>query len=625
MIKILEHQIKVLQKVKKLIKKKKRGLLLFHALGSGKTITTLNIIKYFIYKKKIKVFYIICTNYLIDNWKKECEIMNIDYTKFLIFINIDDINNILNIQSDKKTKMIIIDEAHIILSKYIHSNKYDINDKLNLYQKLYSCFFTIYITGTPIIENITDLNIFENLCSEKNLLTNDKNLYPEYFIVNKFLFICFNKVFPILKKYTYQAPYFTIINIISTFIIIYLELYHDSLFDDFHKFISYIKYKKDFLGRNIFLPIKKKIEKKYIFNEKDLEKNMINDEEYIQYKKDYDNEEIKKSNDIKKLSNEYIQIKKEIILRTKISYFIKISFGLYYSFLSIIEIIRNDYIVKNKLIKFNYKKFLSDITSVDKYFISKNNIHFPNKINHYKYIYLNNKQTNKIVEAIVNKNFLVENCLYENKIICDLYNINYKEIPIDIILQISNVYKSSKFKYLLNILNIHKTNIIISCRYIKNSLKLVEQFLIKKKKVFDILYPNDKNNLQKIYNFENNKFDILLLHPDIIEGISIKNTKALILFDICQKYNIEQQIIGRCIRYNSHINSNINKVHIYKFISIFKKKILIKSLKKINDPSQSFDELLRDKDKIKFLSQFKSPDEIFDDANRLVEKIYKKL
>ena len=72
------------------------------------------------------------------------------------------------------------------------------------------------------------------------------------------------------------------------------------------------------------------------------------------------------------------------------------------------------------------------------------------------------------------------------------------------------------------------------------------------------------------------------------------NTKAIVLFDICTKYNIEQQIIGRVIRFNSHKYSKTKDIHIYKFITIFDKKLLIKALKLIQDPSQSFEELLKD-------------------------------
>lgn len=624
MIKILNHQEKALTKVKLFIKKKKRGLLLFHSLGSGKTITSLNIIKYFIKINKNFKFYIICSKYLYTNWKKESVKLNLDYNKYLIFVDINNIDSILNIQSSKN-RFIFIDEAHIILSKYFHNPSIHLLKKEKLYKKLYSCFFTIYITGTPIIENITDLNIFENLCSHKNLLTNDKNLYPEYFIINKFLYIIFNKIFPILKKYTYQAPYFTIVNVLSTFCIIYLELYHDSLFDEFHQFISYIKYKNDFIGKNIFLPLKKYIEQNIEnFNEHDIELEMKSDPEYIEYRKEFYNEDIQKISN-KELTEKYKQLKKNIIFKTKISYFIKIVFGLYYSTLSIIELIRNYYIKNEKITTFNYKKFLKNITSVDKYFVSSFNAKFPEKILFKQYIYLNEKQTNKIVEAIVNKDFIVKNCIYKNKIVCDLFNINYDKIPIDMILQISNVFKSSKFKYLLKIINKYKTNIVVSCRYKKNSLELVKTFLQKKYIKFDILLPQSKENYNKIIQFEENKFNVLLLHPEIIEGISIKNTKALILFDVCQKYNVELQIFGRCIRYNSHLNSETKEVHIYKLISIFDKSLLLKSLKKINDPSQSFDELLRDKKKISFLTQFKSPDIIFEEANNLVEKIYTKL
>lgn len=621
MITILKHQEKSLINLKKFLKRKKRGLLLFHSLGSGKTITTLNIISYLIKNKKINCIYLIAPKYLFDIWKNESNKLSLNYLKYFKFIDINNINDIINISSNLKS-IIIIDEAHIILSNYIHSAKYDKMIIYKLYQKLYSCYFTIYITATPIVKSITDLNIFENLCSNKKLFTNDKNLYPEYFTYNKVLYILFNKIFPILTKYTFKAPYFTIINIISTFILIYIEIHHDSFFDNFNKLISYLKYRNNFFGKYIFLPLKRNIEKKYEkYSSINCNEEIKKDDDYFEYKTKYLKESFQKENG--KINEDYLKIKNNILRNSKIAYFIKIFFGIYYSLLTIIDLIRNSYIHKNKLMKFNYKKFLKNINSIDKYFVY-NDSFFPKKIVHNIYIELNELQTQKNVEAIVNKDFIIKNCDKQNYILCNLYNINYDDVPIDKILQISNLYHSKKFDYVLKIIKLYSFNIVISCRYEKNSFDILQLYLKSKNITFKFLTPSTEKD-KIIKDFEENKFQILILHPNIIEGISIKKTKAIILLDVCTKYNIEQQVIGRCIRYNSHKYVNYNEVHIYKLITIFKKKILIKYLKRIDDPSQSFDELLNDKKKIKFLSFYKTADQIFEESNNLIEKIYNNL
>jgi len=555
----------------------------------------------------------------------ESKKLSINTNKYFIFIDIQKINDIINIIKPSNKSVIIIDEAHIILSKYIHSlnknNKYKIK---KLYETLYSCFFTIYVTATPISENITDLNIFENLCSDKKLLTNDKNLYPEYYNVNYFLYYLFNKIFPFLIKYTFKAPYFTIINVATTFTIIYIELYHDSFFDDFHKFMSYLKYKNDFIGRNIFLPIKKKIEDSNDFETNiNFEQEIRKDKDYIKYKKKYMKEDIQKANG--DLSSDYKKFKKKMLLNTKISYVLKITFGIYYSILTIIELIRNYYVYNNKIVSFNYDKFLKNITSTDKYILLSTNKYFPNQINKSIYIKLNLKQTLDIIDSIINKNFIIKSCNPKNDILCDLYNINYDDIPIEKILQISNLYQSEKFDILLEIIQKYKNHCVISCRYNENSLHLVSLFLKKHNISYCTLKPQKKNNLVLIEQFENEKIQVLLLHPKIIEGITIKKTKTLILFDVCTKYNIEQQIIGRCIRFNSHKNVPYKEVHVYKLVTIFDRKLLMNTLKKIKDPSQSFDELLRDKKKLKFLTSFKTGDQIYEESNLMIEKIYKNL
>lgn len=624
-MKILKHQKLFFKNIKFQLKKKKRGILLFHSLGTGKTIAALFSIKKFIKFYKIKHIYIIAPNYLFPIWKNESQKLSINSDKYFTFIDINNINDIINTIKPSNKKLIIIDEAHIILSKYIHCLKKNNKNKIKqLYKTLYSCYFTIYITATPIIQNVTDLNIFENLCSNKRLLTNDKNLYPEYYNVNFFLYYLFNKIFPFLIKYTFKAPYFTIINIITTFTIIYIELYHDSFFDDFHKFMSYLKYKNDFIGKNVFLPIKKQIEESNDYESNiNYEEEIKKDEEYIKYKKKYLKEDIKREDG--KLSNDYKKLKKKMLLNTKISYFLKITFSIYYSILTIIELIRNYYVFNNKIVSFNYTKFLKNITSVDKYTLLSSNKYFPQKINHSIYIELNLEQTSNIVKSIINKDYIINNCNPKNDILCDLYNINYDDIPIEKILQISNLFKSDKFNILLDIIKEYKSHCVISCRYIENSLDLICLFLKKHNILYAILKPNRKNNSILIENFENEKIQVLLLHPEIIEGITIKKTKALILFDVCTKYNVEQQIIGRCIRFNSHKNVPYKEVNVYKFVTTFNRRSLMNSLRKIKDPSQSFDELLRDKKKLKFLTSFKTGDQIYEESNLMIEKIYNNL
>ena len=50
---LLKHQLSAFKKYKKLKKKKKNGMLIFHSVGSGKTITILNILNS-IFKNKMQ-------------------------------------------------------------------------------------------------------------------------------------------------------------------------------------------------------------------------------------------------------------------------------------------------------------------------------------------------------------------------------------------------------------------------------------------------------------------------------------------------------------------------------------------------------------------------------------------
>jgi superfamily II DNA or RNA helicase len=185
-----------------------RGILLFHSVGSGKTLTSISIAEEF--RKLGQDIIILSSKSLQNNYKKEIK-------TYLDLINDnklseDEINNIINqykfvtsnaknmIQSldDKLTsflskykedstiklenKVIIIDEAHNLFNSIVNGSKianefYDIimnTKKIKL----------IFLTGTPIINNPFEIAIAFNMLHGVIESKNDKNYYtilPEYF------------------------------------------------------------------------------------------------------------------------------------------------------------------------------------------------------------------------------------------------------------------------------------------------------------------------------------------------------------------------------------------------------------------------------------------------------------
>lgn len=130
-INLLSHQKKVLKKYQKL---KKNGMLIFHSIGTGKTISVLNILRKNVrYKSGLRV-YIILPFYVKSSWlltiKNNPEYLFLKSLK--IFIDIQNSKEILNIPLKH---WIVVDEAHNLITNYFRI-------KLkNLFLKLSKLYF----------------------------------------------------------------------------------------------------------------------------------------------------------------------------------------------------------------------------------------------------------------------------------------------------------------------------------------------------------------------------------------------------------------------------------------------------------------------------------------------------
>lgn len=633
---LLPHQSKALKQSNKLYTAGHRGMILFHALGSGKTMTSLGIIKYFLKFNNIKKVYIVCPRYLFTVWKNEMEDQKLGN---ITLLDINDSSTFTGKYS--KRNLCIVDEAHLLLSNYLRrDDNISIDEQRQVYEFFNQFKFSIFATATPIYSNITDLYIWENLCSPNPrdyLPTNDKNIFPDYYKIDYPSYLFFNRVYPVLFNIFLSSIMYMSISIIKNIIQIVDDTFRSGSFkEDKSYFLNVIeKFQHDAIGRQFFLPQVYAF-RHHIFggqNKQDLKNFIENDNKLIddtfnnnKGKFDHDKNVIyklfTKVCELLTVRNQVDKYRKKI---TKIAYGVKLADLIIYSILILLRDIRNSFLKTKGVTSLNYNKFVSKLQSFDKYQISVDNKDFPTSTKTTLEITLNEKQTKKMVSAIVNKSYF-QNCETEaeNEILCQLYNIRYNDIPMKRILQIANKYDTPKLIDLMRVINEYRTRIVISVRY-NDSLSLLELFLKEMKLKFRSLYPasSEENNI--LSDFRQNKFDILLLHPEIIEGITVHNTQALVLFDVCTKYNIEQQVIGRCIRYKSHdpgVNSNVDIIH---FVTVFDPKLVLHYMKQYPNPDKSSEENLKDTSKYKFLTTFKSSDQFFTDLNNIIANLYKKL
>jgi len=178
-----------------------KDILIYHGLGTGKTVTAINIIN-ILYNKynNINCILLIKKSLKNDPWinnlnvwlseNKEDRFKNIHWVFYdspkadVVFFDL-----IKNININNKN-LFIFDEVHNFISgvyNNIKSNKfrlasiynYIVNEKKNNYNNNY----LILLSGTPIINNVFELGLIFNLL-RPNLFPNTENKFNELFIKN---------------------------------------------------------------------------------------------------------------------------------------------------------------------------------------------------------------------------------------------------------------------------------------------------------------------------------------------------------------------------------------------------------------------------------------------------------
>jgi SNF2 family DNA or RNA helicase len=170
-IKLKPHQKKVVNYMKLT---KSRGIILYHGLGSGKTITSIAISK--LYNKTV---IIISPASMRSQWKDELNKMDIKKSNYIIysfesFLNFVELNNVDTL----KNKVIIVDEAHRIRSSKGKTS-------IILVALLQTAFKVILLTGTPMVNSPEDISPLVNSILGDNILPTDEKKFREKFFILK--------------------------------------------------------------------------------------------------------------------------------------------------------------------------------------------------------------------------------------------------------------------------------------------------------------------------------------------------------------------------------------------------------------------------------------------------------
>jgi hypothetical protein len=131
------------------------------------------------------------------------------------------------------------------------------------------------------------------------------------------------------------------------------------------------------------------------------------------------------------------------------------------------------------------------------------------------------------------------------------------------------VVESPKFLEILDIIKKKPGQIAVYSSYFQNGIQKFAAFLDRygMKDDYIILNPSQsvETQISVIDQYNQAKKRILLIHPEITEGISLKGTEQFHILEPLPSTNIQDQIIGRAIRYRSHLHLPENRrvVNVY--------------------------------------------------------------
>jgi predicted PurR-regulated permease PerM len=124
-----------------------------------------------------------------------------------------------------------------------------------------------------------------------------------------------------------------------------------------------------------------------------------------------------------------------------------------------------------------------------------------------------------------------------------------------------------KFLRIYEELQKHNVQTVLYSNYYETGILAFRDFLIRKgyKEKFAIITPylsmDEVNAIVADYNEETIK--LLLLHPDITEGISLKGTQYLHILEPMLNSTVMEQVIGRTRRFQSHSHLPQNKQKVF--------------------------------------------------------------
>lgn len=181
-----DHQVNA---VYHLLTENNHGILVWHMMGTGKTITGLVAILNY----PNKTINIICPRDLVFVWRSELKKMP-DIQNKIHFYSYEEYDDILEKSWDNE--IIILDEAHhlVTIMRNSPTNASIINKKFN------TAFRILALTGTPIYRDLVDLVYLINVCAGREIMPyNISEFRKKYAVIKKTKSVVYGYIYPLIK------------------------------------------------------------------------------------------------------------------------------------------------------------------------------------------------------------------------------------------------------------------------------------------------------------------------------------------------------------------------------------------------------------------------------------------
>ena len=473
MIKLKDHQKLV---VSFMSENDTRGIILYHGLGSGKTITSIAITE--LYKNDVIV--IVPASMRIQ-WDNELKKMKVKEGKYNVlsyegFVKLLEVNSSISLEN----KNVIVDEAH-----RIRNSSGTIASRL--ITSLQTANKVILLTGTPMVNNPVDMSaLINSIEGENKLPTTEKSFRDKFFVLQ-------SRPPPPMNKRCAEYSGVTCSD-------------------------NGIKKKGNYCGYHYYIHLRRSIKK-------------IRDEHKFKRNKEYENEQKERISHARARANHF-----KLIPNTT-----------------------------------EYKKYLKNIVSYYKPELKTGD--FPHVDKEVIKVKMSDAQ-NKIYQKAIKKISKTDADLLENGIEITKKSSSFNSF-LNITRQISNTWNGELNTPKLNMILKHikkgPSPSIVYSNWIKNGIRPLAEML-EKSNISYLEFTGSMTDIKKnnaVKNYNEGKIDVLLLSSSGGEGLDLKNTRQIHIME--PHWNIAKinQVIGRGIRYKSHVSLSLNKqnVKVYYWIS----------------------------------------------------------